>query len=213
MGYSQGHALSYWFYCQRKIHTMHCYNMHNYPQKEVFLPTKASETVQKSVGFFGILCKYIFLSFLNLFPSVLFKNTLKKKWGGGGGGRRRNKHLLIYISYWVLWMCSMNNTQNRWFSKDFVVILFINTEFLTHAYYRKIRIKDMDPARVWHLQKLRAGGVDLTLRTQAMTEEAKASRPNTSAKAGSSAPSLRSDYAYNKKCIIIEDWVRIRPFS
>ena len=46
--------------------------------------------------FFGILCKYTFLSPLNLFPSVLFKNTLqnifliKKKW---------NKHVITCINY------------------------------------------------------------------------------------------------------------------
>lgn len=46
--------------------------------------------------FFGILCKYTFLSSLNLFPSVLFKNTrqniflIKKKW---------NKHVITCINY------------------------------------------------------------------------------------------------------------------
>lgn len=43
---------------------------------------------------------------------------------------------------------AQNNTQNGLFSKHFAVILFINTEFLTHAHYEKMSIKEVDPARV-----------------------------------------------------------------
>lgn len=41
-----------------------------------------------------------------------------------------------------------NNTQNGLFSKQFTVILFINTVLLMHAYYENISIKEVDLARV-----------------------------------------------------------------
>lgn len=48
----------------------------------------------------------------------------------------------------ILWILSMNNTQNGWFSEGFTVILFINAESLTRAYCGKTRSTDVNRARV-----------------------------------------------------------------
>lgn len=106
-------------------------------------------------------------------------------------------------------MFSTNNTQNGLFSKGFAVILFINTESLTHAYCEKTRIKGVNRARVASREAIaKWRGLDtdkpevelgtchsLTVKTGTMTD-VQFSQLITSAKANSPAPALVFIYMY-----------------
>lgn len=76
-GKDSGHTISYWFYCQEKIHTTIFYNIHKSFFKKFYFCLKDVWNSAKvcGVNFFfwggGILCRYIFPFLLFSFCSYL----------------------------------------------------------------------------------------------------------------------------------------------